>query len=187
MNKYYYYFFLLVLFFINSGCSRENKSPDNEDKLVIPNNIFPVKDVIATEGSLPDFTWMDEKNKIVNLKSQLGAVTLINFWATWCGPCKKELPDLIEINGEMSERGVKVIGISTDRGTNIIYEVREFLSENKVTYTNILDDGKIAEAFGGIRGIPMTFLIDKNGKIVDKYIGIRSKTFFVDRINHLLN
>lgn len=173
---------LLFLTVIIIGCGKKEKI--ESDKNI--ENVFPLLSVQTREGIVPDFSWNGPDGKTNNFDSFRKEVTLVNFWATWCAPCKKELPDLIAINEEFASQGVKIIGISTDRGANVISEVNDFVKENKITYPNILDNGELASAFGNIRGIPTTFLINKEGKIVDRFVGIRTKEFFVEQINQLL-
>ncbi|MDI6804800.1 MAG: TlpA disulfide reductase family protein [Bacteroidota bacterium] len=172
----------LILLGIIIGCETKEKVGSDKNN----ENVFPLLSVQTREGIVPDFSWNGGDGKTNNFDSFRKEVTLVNFWATWCAPCKKELPDLVAINEEFASKGVKVIGISTDKGTNVISEVSDFLNENKVSYMNIVDNGELASAFGNIRGIPTTFLINKEGKIVDRFVGIRTKDFFVEQINQLL-
>lgn len=172
----------LILFFIIIGCGKQEKV---ESKASVA-NVSALLSVQTRDGLVPNFSWNGADGKAINFDSFREEVTLINFWATWCAPCKKELPDLIAINEEFASKGVRIIGISTDRGTNVITEVSDFLNENKVTYPNVLDNGELASAFGNIRGLPTTFLINKEGKIVDRFLGIRTKEFFIEKINQLL-
>lgn len=172
----------LILIVIIIGCEKKEKVGSDKNN----ENVFPLLSVQTREGFVPDFSWNGADGKTNNFDSFRKEVTLINFWATWCSPCRKELPDLIAISEEFASKGVKIIGISTDKGTNVISEVNDFVRENKVTYPNVVDNGELASAFGNIRGIPTTFLINKEGKIVDRFVGIRTKEFFVEQINQLL-
>lgn len=172
----------LILFFIIIGCGKNEKV---ESKASVA-NVSALLSVQTREGLVPDFSWNGDDGRNINFDSFREEVTLINFWATWCAPCKKELPDLIAISEEFASKGVKIIGISTDKGTNAISEVSDFVRENKVTYLNIVDNGELQSSFGNIRGIPTTFLINKEGKIVERIVGIRTKEFFIEKINQLL-
>ncbi len=172
----------LILSSLIFGCGKKEKVESNKNN----GNVFPVISVQPRDGLVPDFSWNGADGKAINFDSFRKEVTLVNFWATWCSPCKKELPDLVAISEEFAPKGVKVIGISTDKGTNVVSEVNEFVTENKVTYVNIVDNGELESAFGNIRGLPTTFLVNKEGKIVDKFVGIRTKEFFVEQINRLL-
>ncbi len=174
---------LSIIFFI--GCTKEeNKNKSND--LINNNNVFILKNVTPRDGQSPDFEWHNNSGIAENFQSFHRKLTIINFWATWCGPCKKELPDLIAINKEFAERGVRVIGISTDRGSNVVAEVSEFINKNDVNYTIVIDNDELSEAFGNIRGLPTTFFVNEEGKIVESFMGLRTKEFFVEKINSFL-
>jgi thiol-disulfide isomerase/thioredoxin len=108
---------------------------------------------------------------------------LINFWATWCSPCKAELPDLITVSKEFEPLGLKVLGISIDRGGDVDTLVGNFVKEHNINYDVIIDDGSLQKAFGNIRGVPTTFIVGKDGKIAESFVGARPKNFFVAKIN----
>ncbi len=178
--------------FVFAACS--GKSPDDQRQAsgtaapAAQDNIALVASVDAPAGeSAPNFTWRDKDGNTVSFAEVTkGKPVLVNFWATWCGPCIKETPDLVELNEEFSAKGAMVIGISADRGDDAFALVSEFTQKFKVTYPIIIDNGDIEEAFGGLRGYPTTFYIDKQGKIVKKLIGLQSKQKFSDEFNALL-
>ena len=101
---------------------------------------------------------------------QEGRVLLVNFWATWCGPCRTEIPDLVELQEELGSDQFDVIGISLDMDGEEL--VREFTDAMEVNYPILLDDGAVAEAFGGVYALPTTFVINKEGKITHRTIGL---------------
>ncbi len=117
-----------------------------------------------------------------------GKVVLLNIWATWCGPCKREIPDLIALSQEMAPRGVMFIGVSVDQHEKRVMMVKNYVEKVGVTYINIVDDNppKIAEAYGGIRAIPTTMIIDRNGNVVERLVGMRSKAEFKAAIERAL-
>lgn len=99
-----------------------------------------------------------------------GKITLVNFWATWCGPCVVEMPELIGLHAEWNERPFEIVGISMDQeGFDV---VEPFAEDFGVTYPLILDEGPLADAFGGVYGLPTTFVVDGNGTIIHRYIGL---------------
>lgn len=152
------------------------------------NNVAMVASVQATgAGGTPDFSWNDQSGATV-LFSEIsrGKPVLLNFWATWCGPCVKEMPDLVELSKEYEAKGALVIGISLDKDSDVLNVVTEFAKDKKVTYPLIIDNGELEKAFGGIRAIPTTFYIDKNGTIVEKLIGMQSKARFAQGLDALL-
>ncbi len=177
--------FTIVLFFI-SGCSKKQESDTKTLTTKSVSNVAEAVSVTKRADKVPNFSWKDGTGKTFDLDTYRGKVTLINFWATWCGPCKMELPDLIAISKEMSNRGVKIIGVSTDRGTNVREDVAAFVTEKGIPYQIVIANEDLEDAFGNIRLIPTTFLIDADGKIAQIIVGIRTKQQFVDAINTIL-
>lgn len=175
---------LVVVCFLLFGCKPQKQNDEKNE--IVKFKVSFVDSVELRDQFTPNFYWKDSIGKIVSFDEIHKKVTLINFWATWCTPCKKEIPDLIAINEEFKDVGVRVIGISTDKGVKVLNDVNEFVDENRINYPIIIDDGKLSEAFGNIRGIPTTFLIDENKKIVKKFLGLKSKEFFIDQIEEIM-
>jgi len=119
-----------------------------------------------TGQKAPDFTLADLDGNYVTLSEVVGdGPVYINFWATWCGPCKKELPALINLYNEYKDRGFKVLAISTD-GSRTVGKVRSFVQDRQMNFTVLLDsNGEVFRKYAG-RGIPYGFLLDNDGKIV---------------------
>ncbi len=151
-------------------------------------NVAMVASVQASGANgTPDFSWTDSSGTAVTFSEiSRGKPVLLNFWATWCGPCVKEMPDLVELSKEYEAKGALVIGISLDKDSDVLNLVTEFAKDKQVTYPLIVDNGELEKAFGGIRAIPTTFYIDKNGKIVEKLIGMQSKVRFAQGLDALL-
>ncbi len=173
----------LLAFLLVTGCSK--KEEDNPNPIKV-SNVSEIITVSKRVDLVPNFSWRDESGKTIDFDSFRGKVTLINFWATWCGPCKRELPDLIALSKEMADKNVKVLGISTDRGSNVIEEVRSFVAEYGISFQIVISNEDIEEAYGNVRVIPTTFLIDADGKIAQTMVGIRSKQQLIEAINTLL-
>lgn len=141
----------------------------------------------AAEGMAPDFKWTDADGTVRSFSEVTkGKAVLVNFWATWCGPCVKEVPDLVALNEEYTAKGALIIGISADRDDDALTLVSTFAKEKNMKYPVIIDNGDLEEAFGGLRGYPTTFYVDKNGKIVKKLIGLQSKEKFAEEFNAVL-
>ncbi|MBI4548410.1 MAG: TlpA family protein disulfide reductase [Ignavibacteriae bacterium] len=169
------------------GCSNKEAEATLEKSKFEPNHdVAEVITVTTRPNTVPNFTWKDPSGKIVDFDSFRGKITLINFWATWCGPCKRELPDLVALSNALAPRGVKFIGISVDRGANVVETVRSYIGQYKIPYQNVIANGELEEAFGNIRAIPTSFIIDANGRIVQTIVGMRTKEFFAQAINRLL-
>ena len=171
---------LLLLFVI--GCSRK----EEQQPSAAAANVAELTGVEQREGRAPNFTWTDPSGQSVSFDSFKGSVTLVNFWATWCVPCTKELPDLVAISRELSGKNVKVIGISTDRGLNVTAEVSDFVKEHGIPYQILISNDDLESAFGNIRAIPASFLVDETGMIVKTMVGLHSKEAFVQAITSAL-
>ena len=114
----------------------------------------------------------------------LGQVVLVDFWATWCGPCRMSIPHLIDLYNEYSSRGFTVLGISLDqRGPSV---VRPFVSSNNIPYPVVMGDQATVRNFGNVRAIPTAFLVDAEGYIGGRYEGLRDKGFFEKEIQKAL-
>jgi thiol-disulfide isomerase/thioredoxin len=110
---------------------------------------------------------------VVSSDAYRGKVLLINFWATWCPPCRKEIPYLIKLQEKYQEKGFSVIGISMDEGGKRL--VKKFVSKLKVNYPVIIGNAKIARGFGGVIGIPVSFVVDREGNLVKRLDGYVSE------------
>lgn len=144
--------------------------------------VFPVQSVGSkSETQAADFSWTENGKKVTFAEVTSGKVVLLNIWATWCPPCRREIPDLVAISNEMASKGVVVFGVSLDQKGDPVASVKSFAEKNSMGYINIVDNasGQIADAYGGIQSIPTTFIIDRQGKIVQKIIGAQSKDAFV--------
>ena len=116
----------------------------------------------------PDFSLRDLNNQPLDLANYRGKVVLLDFWATWCTPCRGEIPHFVEFQDKYRDQGLQVIGISMDDGPK---PVREFYQEFKMNYPVALGNEKVAEAYGGVLGLPVTFLIGRDGRVAAKYVG----------------
>jgi cytochrome c biogenesis protein CcmG/thiol:disulfide interchange protein DsbE len=130
----------------------------------------------------PDFSLSDINGETVNLSAFNGKVVILDFFASWCPPCKQEIPDFIELERSYGDKGFAMIGVALVSAG----EAREFAGNMGINYPVLVDDGKVSENYGPIRSIPTTFIIDKGGKIVKIYIGFRPKDVFEADIKELL-
>jgi len=111
----------------------------------------------------PDFTLKTMEGNTFTLSDQKGKVVVLNFWATWCGPCRKEIPDFIELHKEMKSEGVIFAGISLDEeGWE---KVRPYANDMEINYPIMVDDGNVSRQYGPIRAIPTTLIINKKGQV----------------------
>ncbi|HEY3874876.1 MAG TPA: TlpA disulfide reductase family protein [Candidatus Kapabacteria bacterium] len=121
----------------------------------------------------PDFSLMDINGVAHKLSDYRGKVVMLNFWATWCPPCRKEIPEFAELQQEYGPAGIQFVGIAMDdEGAST---VKPWLTTHSVSYPILLPDGKVADAYGVNSSIPVTFVIDKNGMIQSTFVGWREK------------
>lgn len=118
----------------------------------------------------PSFTLTDIDGKKVNLPDLSGKVVILDFWATWCAPCKASTRELQKLHEKYQSRGVIVLGISMDTGKSAVEQVREFAGKNGLTYTMLMDDGRMSKTYA-VRNIPAAFILDQQQKIVKIYPG----------------
>jgi peroxiredoxin len=130
----------------------------------------------------PDFSLADINGETVSLSQFSGKVVILDFFASWCPPCKQEIPGFIELEKTYGDKGFAMIGVAVERAG----EAKEFAGKTGINYPVLVDDGKTSEIYGPIRSIPTTFIIDKSGKIVKMYIGSREKAVFEADIKELL-
>lgn len=118
---------------------------------------------------LPDFAIQDINGKTIKPADWAGKVVLINFWATWCGPCRAEIPELIEFQKHYGNELV-VVGLSVDEGSPA--DVKAFAAQNGMNYTVAIADLPLQKAFGGVSAVPATFVVNPEGGIVQRHIGL---------------
>jgi peroxiredoxin len=132
----------------------------------------------------PDFALKDADGKTVRLSDYRGKVVLLNFWATWCGPCRIEIPWLIDFERQYKDRGFAVIGVSMDdEGWDA---VKPFVGDLAINYRIILGNDEVAGKYGGVEALPTSFIIDRDGKVADVHQGLVSKSKFQNGIEKLL-
>ncbi|MDA3971160.1 MAG: TlpA disulfide reductase family protein [Desulfobulbaceae bacterium] len=112
-----------------------------------------------------------------------GKVVLVNFWATWCGPCVAEYPDLMQLHTAYSSKGFTVVGLSMDKSAG---SVKRFMEKAGAVYPMLMGNSAISRDFGAGAGLPVSFLIDRQGRIVKKYLGGRPFSEFAGDVELLL-
>jgi peroxiredoxin len=122
-----------------------------------------------------DFTLTDLEGKPWSLKSLQGKVVLVNFWATWCPPCRKEMPDLESLHKQFQKQGLVILAISDEDAS----KVKPFIAEHGISYTVLLDPGRKVNTLFHVMGIPKTFIYDRNGKLVAESIDMRTRKQFL--------
>jgi peroxiredoxin len=125
-----------------------------------------------------DFTLTELRGKTWTLKEQRGKVVVVNFWATWCPPCRKEMPDLETLYQQFKDQGLVILAISDEDAA----KVGPFIAEQKVTYPILLDPGRRVNELFQIEGIPKTFVYDRSGKLVAQSIDMRTRRQFLEML-----
>jgi thiol-disulfide isomerase/thioredoxin len=142
---------------------------------------------VAGKAAPLNFTLKDMNGVDVKLASFKGKPIVVNFWATWCGPCRAEIPSLVELNTEYGAQGkdVVILGISVD---DPIEKLKPYATQMKMNYPVLVGNGRddVQDAFGPLWGIPVTVFIDREGRIAKKHSGIASKEQFEQEIKALL-
>jgi cytochrome c biogenesis protein CcmG, thiol:disulfide interchange protein DsbE len=132
----------------------------------------------------PDFSLSDLSGQKLALSTYRGKVVLLDFWATWCDPCKAEIPHFVEMQNGYGAQGLQVIGISMDDDEQL---ARDFRQQYKMNYPVAMGNPQLAEQYGGILGLPITFTIDREGRIVSRHIGATDPSVFEAEIEKLLS
>jgi thiol-disulfide isomerase/thioredoxin len=133
----------------------------------------------ALGSKAPVWELKDLDGKLVKSSDFDGKVVILDFWATWCPPCKAEIPGFIELQKKYGEKGLVVVGVSLDEGG--ISVVKQFINQFGINYPIVMGNIKTMEDFGG-KAIPTTFIIDRGGKIVAKHVGFAPKQTFENEI-----
>jgi thiol-disulfide isomerase/thioredoxin len=154
---------------------------------------LPIPFLEAAAGSCPanakpanlNFTMKDMNNKSVRLADFKGKVLLIDFWATWCGPCKVEIPWFVEFQQKYGPAGLQVVGISVD---DTVDKLKPYVAQYKMNYPVLqgLGHDDVQNAYGPLWGIPVTAVVSRDGKICTKHTGMGTKQSFENEIKSLL-
>ena len=170
---------VIVVGLVSAGINRYAGTPSHSTASRA-SSVRPGKD----RKDAPDFTLKDSDGKVVHLSDYKGKVVLLDFWATWCWPCKIEIPWFMEMQRKNKDKGFEVLGVAMDdEGWE---SVKPFLSQLAVNYRVVIGNDITAQMYGGVDALPTTFLIDRSGKIAAVHVGLASKQDFEDGIEELL-
>jgi len=164
------------------------KSPEGSEKKAAFPKDTPLEETAAAKkaGSktAPEFSLKDLSGAEKKLSDFKGKVLIIDFWATWCPPCRNEIPHFVSLYNQYKSEGLEIIGVALDQ--NPRNALPGFIKDNGINYTILLGNSKVCDLYGGVSAIPTTFIIDKAGNIVKKYIGYNDKEVFENEIKELL-
>ncbi len=135
-------------------------------------------------GAAPDFALKDLNGGICRLADLRGKVVVLNFFATWCGPCRQEIPDLVRLYKGFGDKGLEIIGVSLDQEGEAV--LRPFIKRYGITYPIVVGTRDVILDYGGIKGIPTTFFIDHNGAITNYFVGLRPGYVIEESVRKLL-
>jgi peroxiredoxin len=168
---------LLAALAILAACSGSKCSSDS---------VHATAKAQADRKPAPDFTLTDSSGAKVRLADYRGKVVLLNFWATWCGPCQIEIPWFQEFEQQYKSKGFEVLGVSMDdEGWSV---VKPYIAEHKLNYRILLGDDSVSQLYGGLDALPTTFIIDRDGKFAfSPHVGLVGKNVYASELQSLLN
>jgi peroxiredoxin len=158
--------FLLLISFSACGPQSEQAELDT-----VPGSDLENRSALVQEDLTPAplFELPEVGGETYRLADSRGKVVIVNFWATWCGPCVRETPAFVDLQNEWADRPFEIVGVSLDQeGFEVI---RPFVDRYEIPYPMVLDDGALADEFGGVYAMPSSFIIDKEGQIVHRVVG----------------
>jgi thiol-disulfide isomerase/thioredoxin len=132
----------------------------------------------------PNFTLQTLDGKNLSLSDLRGKAVLVNFWATWCGPCKIETPWLVEMQNQYGSAGLQVVGVAMDDSGKD--EIEKFAKDMGVNYPVLMGKEAVGDAYGGIPALPESFFVGRDGKIVDRIIGLKGRDEIEDAVKKAL-
>jgi thiol-disulfide isomerase/thioredoxin len=162
-----------LLLAVTAGCGSATESKSTTavkaEKAVKSVTSKPAVDTSQLQAA-PAWALTDLAGKPVTSESLKGKVVIVDFWATWCGPCRAAIPHLIELHKAYRDKGFEVVGVSLDQqGPGV---VQTFVTQHEIPYTIAMGNQKVVNDFGGVRGIPTAFIISQDGKIFRKIVGL---------------
>ncbi|HTY59751.1 MAG TPA: TlpA disulfide reductase family protein [Bacteroidota bacterium] len=132
----------------------------------------------------PNFNLKNATGQSVELAKLHGKVVVVNFWATWCGPCRAEIPGMLDVYEKYKSKGLEIVGISVDRdGWPVI---NPFVKKLNIKYPVVLGNGEVTDAYGGIDAIPTSFFVDREGRVLLRHVGYMSREDFEKAVRSFL-
>jgi thiol-disulfide isomerase/thioredoxin len=140
---------------------------------------------LTQSSPAPDFALESLDGKTMRLSDFRGKAVLLNFWATWCGPCKIEMPWFVDFQKQYGAQGLQIVGVAMDDASK--EDISKFAKDMGVNYPILIGKESVGDQYGGVPALPETFLIGRDGKLMDKIIGLRGKAEIEDDVKKALN
>ncbi len=183
---------IVYIFFSDSGTAKKSAATTTQpQQQTVQQNQVQKSAVASTPEDqypeAPDFELPSVDGKQIKLSDFRGKVVFLNFWATWCPPCRREIPSFIELIKKYGKDGFIVLGVAVDpREFTQVDKVKPFVKQMGMNYPVVYDTKGISQMYGGIRSIPTTFVINREGKVIGQIVGSRPKATFESIIKDLL-
>ena len=174
--------FILILIFGLRDIHRFRPDPSADPVGDSAKNVPTIR-FVKNPQPVPAFTILSLDGQTISPAHLDGKVVLLNFWATWCPPCREEIPDLIELQDKYGGR-LQIIGLSVDTGSQ--ETVKRFVQERKINYPVAIASPELEAKFGGVMGLPTSFLVDTEGRVVQKHVGLHEPVLYDREIRALL-
>ena len=174
---------LVAAFVVVQVASHEARISHNSDENVIASTQQDVAQHaldnavgIDVGNVAPDFTLNNLYGTKVNLSDYMGTVVLLEFWASWCLPCNEAIPPMKALQGRYNDKDFIIVAVALDEGTNMSDKLSKFVDEHEINYPVLLHEESVIKTYK-VKSIPTTFIIDKHGRIANKYIGLDENNF----------
>jgi peroxiredoxin len=164
-----------------AACSKQNDPA--KSAAAVPAKSTPA--ALPVLGPAPAWKLKDVAGNVVSSEQFKGKVVVVDFWATWCGPCKMEIPGYVALQKKYGKDRLAIIGVSVDQeGPGV---VKAFIEKQGINYQMVMNDDAVTSAFGAMDAIPTTFLIDRDGQVRDRKVGVEPTEDYEQKIASLLN